>query len=126
VRKKKVRIIAIRVVLGAVVVGGLIFLLAQNCRWTAFRPTVFSSEEWLSGDHLTRGTMVEDLLDGGLLIDGSEEVILGMLGPPDKEWGQRWAYTVDIGQDICGSPWLYDMELFFNDDGHVERTELND
>ncbi len=70
--------------------------------------------------------MVEDLVDSGLLIGKSEKEVLAMLGPPDKELGREWGYTVDIGQDFVGSPWLYDLQVSFDEAGHVERTEVTD
>ena len=70
--------------------------------------------------------MVEDLLNSGLLIGRPEKDILTMLGPPDTEQGPRWDYTVDIVHDFVSSPWLYDLQVFFSNSGHVESAAIMD
>ena len=88
----------------------------------------FDSALWKSGDVEIRGLMAHDLVteERNRLLGKTASGILKLLGAPDSRIDGSWGYDVDIGQDFLGTPWMYHVNLTFDDEGKVSEVYLLD
>lgn len=126
-RKKRIWIVAAVLL---IVTAGATFIVGRNLGyWRApFKHRSFDSTAWISGDELARGQMVYDLLGRDLISGQAKAEVSQLLGEPiwRSEDDTRWDYSVDIGQDFFGDPWLYRLSVQFGPNGIVKDTSLMD
>ena len=69
--------------------------------WRDYSPKPFSSAEWLAGDKIERGRMMNDMFRNPKVAIGSQNEALTTLGEPDIrktiEGKEVWFYRVDLG-----------------------------
>jgi hypothetical protein len=121
-------------VLRSVAIALVVSTIAGVCYCTPlldvlFFDEPFSSEKWITGDARTRGRMLRDLLNSGLLRGKTVAEIEKILGPGDVSHGDfigpTPGYRVDIGYRWVTRPILYifwinrPMSKFFD-----ETTEV--
>ena len=85
----------------------------------------FNSEVWLKGDQRVRGQMASSLKDNRILEGKSRSEVIAMLGKPDGEYSEVVTYQVDLGHKFGSSPWLYQLNVAFEDSKAV-RVSLTD
>ena len=77
----------------------------------------FNQEEWAKGDWITRGRMVDNLIDDSLLIGKSKTEIVNLLGDQGDTRG-NFSYPVDLGLTIgpfgIGGTWLFYLNIHFD------------
>ena len=85
--------------------------------WRDYSPKPYSSEEWLAGDKIERGRMLQDMFRNPKLEISSREDTIRSLGEPDLkrkiEKAEVWFYRMDIG--IVGALDL--IPISFNEKG---------
>ena len=70
--------------------------------------------------------MVGDLIDSQLLIGKREPEVRDLLGAPDHATPVSVRYRLDYGHKFGRDPWLYDLVIAFDGDGHVGSLQVLD
>ena len=106
-----------------VIIGLSIFSL-----YMANRDYDFDSEDWKSGDYITRGHMLSDLEDSGILIGKTEQEIEQLLGPPQRKLDASMTYEINSEIDliIIGLRRREFISVFFDNNGKCDNTHLWD
>lgn len=77
----------------------------------------FNRDEWLHGDIITRGKMVDNIIEDSILIGKSRSEILNLLGEQRDTTG-NFSYQVDIGLTTgpfgLGGVWLFNLNIHFD------------
>jgi hypothetical protein len=123
--RKPIFIVLAVLMLGILAGGGYIayFYLAHT-------PIKFSSEGWKQGDALTRGRMLKDLRESGILIGKTKQQVTDLLGPPDTEAKDanamfdmerripyRCSYLVKRYYTLLYAEWDETLNLNFDENG---------
>jgi hypothetical protein len=92
-----------------------------------YEAKAFGPQEWRqSSDIKIRGSMVNDLIDGEILINKSRGEVEEMLGQPDYQDEETVSYLVDIGDRALFGAWTYNLTIKLNTDGVVATVYLLD
>jgi hypothetical protein len=109
-----------------IIVAG-IFLLASSLEDLEVNKVPFEQAQWLRGDERVRGTMVDDLIDSGLLKGMDSREVLEYLGPPLNIDAESTTYEVDIEDIFMDEPERLIMVVFFDGKtGEVKGIRVTD
>ena len=69
--------------------------------WRDYSPKPFSSAEWLAGDRIERGRMLNDMFRNSKVEIGNRDLAIKTLGEPDIkktiENKEVWFYRIELG-----------------------------
>ena len=69
--------------------------------WRTYTPKPFSSDEWLAGDKIDRGRMLNDMFRNPKVDIGNRDMAIKTLGEPDIkktiEGKEVWFYRIELG-----------------------------
>ena len=74
--------------------------------------THFESKDWIEGDYLQRGKMMDDLLQRGILEGKTRDEVLTLLGTPVTEMEGCLTYLYADDKVIY---WTYRFDICFDD-----------
>jgi hypothetical protein len=122
-----------RLVLVIVVFNLLVCITIYVGNKLIYSPLPFESVRWRSGDARQRARMEYDLRRSWVLVGKSQQEVLALLGPPDREKDSIWYYDIIFG-DIIGDyfkltffGWTHWMRIEFGQsNGEVYSVVLLD
>jgi len=104
---------------------GVALLAVTTLSSCAPSPEPFDSNGWKGGDASRRGAMVSDLMRRGRLIGSSPAEVESVLGRPDHQGRQWFAYTV-VTIPRC-RVWQCRMDIVFDEtSGRVKAVAVSD
>ena len=123
--RKTILVVLAILVLGILAGGGYIAYY-----YLSHTPIKFSSEGWKQGDAVTRGRMLKDLRESGILIGKTKQQVIDLLGSPDTEEKDanamfdmerripyQYSYLVKRYYTLIYAEWDESLNLNFDESG---------